>query len=111
MLTAEQARKKVYELGEYFNHYYRQGEWWRAKHAYDTATTITVFMEFPLEDRIALYGNRAYKDYDDPQTTGLFSEEKLLKAQLECIKRNQTTEREISRLISGEKITEQKTGR
>lgn len=108
MLTAEQARAKVYELSEYFNHYFAQGEWWRAKHAYDTATTISVFLEFSEEDKIALYGNRAYKDDDDPLTEGLFSERRALKAQLECIKRNQTTENEISRTVSGKKITEQK---
>lgn len=106
MLMAEQARAKVFELAQFFNHHYTQGEWWRAKNAYDTAVTISVFMEFSEDDKIKLYGNRPYAADGDELTEGLFEEEKVQKCYFECIRLNQARENEIFR-----SPTEQKIGR
>ncbi len=101
----EQTKAKVYGLSEYFNHHYMQKEWWKAKHQYDTALTIAVFMDFPEEDMIRLFGSRPYASDDDDLTEGIFPEQKVLKAQHECIKLGQTRENELSRSPTGQKIS------
>lgn len=92
MLTAEQIREKIFRSAEEFKEYVRRKEWSRAKYAYDSASTMAVFMELPESDMAVLFGNRPYKGDDDPMERGLFDEEIASRAYDECIKRNQTFE-------------------
>lgn len=92
MLTAEQIRDKIYSRADDFKDYVREKKWSRAKYAYDSASTMAVFMELPEKDMAELFGNRAYKEDDDPLEKGLFDEELVSKAYDECIRNNQTFE-------------------
>lgn len=93
MLTAEQIREKIFRSAEEFEQYYWQKQWSRAKHAYDRASMMAVFMELPETDMAALFGNRAYREDDSgPVEKGLFDEELVSRAYDECIRKNQTYE-------------------
>lgn len=92
MLTAEQIREKIFRRADEFKEHARQKEWSRAKYAYDSASTMAVFMELPESDLAVLFGNRAYKEDDDPMERGLFDEELVHRAYWECILANQTLE-------------------
>lgn len=92
MLTAEQIRDKIYRRADEFKEYVSRKEWSRAKHAYDSASSMAVFMELPESDMAVLFGNRPYKDDDDPIERGLFDEELVIRAYDECIKNNKTYE-------------------
>lgn len=92
MLTAEQIREKIFRSAEDFKQYITEKKWSQAKYAYDRASAMAVFMELPESDMAVLFGNRAYKDDDDPIERGLFDEEQVQRAYDECIRRNQTFE-------------------
>lgn len=93
MLTAEQIREKIFRSAEEFEQHCRQKQWSRAKHVYDRASAMAVFMELPESDLAVLFGNRAYREDDrEPVERGLFDEALASRAYDECIKRNQTFE-------------------
>ena len=92
MLTAEQIRGKIFARAEDFKQYLREKKWPQAKYAYDSASRMAVFMELPESDMAILFGNRPYKDDNDPIQRGLFDEESVQKAYDECIKANRTFE-------------------
>ena len=92
MLTADQIREKIFCRAEDFRQYIVDKQWSQAKYAYDSASAMAVFMELPEEDMAVLFGNRAYKDDDDPIEQGLFDEESVQRAYDECIRRNLTFE-------------------
>lgn len=93
MLTAEQIRDKIFRRAEEFKGYVSRKEWSRAKHAYDSASSMAVFMELPESDMAVLFGNRAYRENDEePVERGLFDEEIVQKAYDECIRANRTFE-------------------
>lgn len=92
MLTAEQIREKIFRRAEDFKQYIVEKQWSKAKYAYSSASAMAVFMELPETDMAALFGNRAYKDDDDPIEKGLFDEDSVIRAFDECIRRNQTFE-------------------
>lgn len=89
MLTSKEIRDKLFELPAIFNKFYEAKNWPRAKHAYDTAITVTVFIQLSEADQIKLFGSRAFTDADPP-IGGMFDAIKVSKAYQECIKANQT---------------------
>lgn len=92
MLKTEEIRKKVYLQADMFRHYYRNKEYARAKAAYDTARTVSVFCEMEETDMKALFGDRPYIGEDEKAKEGAFKEEEVQKAYMECIRQNKTYE-------------------
>lgn len=92
MLSEKEIRKKVYELADYFKHYYQKKDWHRAKASYLTASTVAVFVQMSDEEKAELFGNRPYKDDREELIDGLFPERQVERVYLECIKRNDTYE-------------------
>lgn len=93
MLTAEQIRDKIYELADDFEMHYQRGEYAQAKYAYDTASTMAVFMELPQEDMYELFMNHnPSEDKDAEPIWGRFNKEKVRECYLWCIRHNQTHE-------------------
>lgn len=95
MLKTEDIRKKVFHQAEMFGHYFSRKEYARAKAAYDTARTVAVFCEMEEADMKELFGDRPYISEDKEASAGMFKEEDVQKAYLECIKKNQTFENKI----------------
>ena len=92
MLTADQAKDKLYRKAEEFKKYFYEKKWSQAKHAYDSASTVAVFLELEERDMMQLFGSRAYVPDDEEPRDGLFREEMVERAYWECIRRNQTYE-------------------
>lgn len=84
-------KNKLWELSASFHNYVRQKEWGKAKYCYDTARTVALFMELSEQELIELFGSR---EVPDKPIQGLFPEEYVQRAYLECIKKNQTSETE-----------------
>lgn len=90
MITSPEATKhKLWELAASFRAYMRQKKWSQAKHCYEVARNVSIFMELPEDELINLFGSR---EEPDKPIVGLFPEEEVQKAYRECIKRNLTTE-------------------
>lgn len=87
--NAETAIHKLWELAASFRVYMRQKKYSQAKHCYEVARNVSIFMELPEEEMINLFGSR---EEPDKPIIGMFSEEEVQKAYQECIKRNLTTE-------------------
>lgn len=93
MLTAEEIREKIYALADDFEEYYAAKQYARAKYAYDTASTMAVFMELPRGDIYELFMN--HNPSDDPNAEpiwGRFDKDKVSECYRWCILRNQTRE-------------------
>lgn len=88
MLKDEQLLDKLYKLPKAFKLYMEQKDYPRAKHCYDTAVTVATFMEIDEERRRELFGERGERGVIIQQ--GLFWEESVQRAYLECIKSGQT---------------------
>lgn len=80
---------KLWELAASFRTYMYQKKWSQAKHCYEIARNVAVFMELPEVEMVKLFGSR---EEPDKPIEGLFPEEEVQKAYWECIKRNQTYE-------------------
>ena len=91
MLTAEEIRDKIYRLAEDFEHYFKEHKYAQAKYAYDTASTMAVFMELPEKDMRELFMNQN-EDEDDYMEWGRFNMENVRYCYLWCIKHNATYE-------------------
>lgn len=91
MLTAEQIRAKVFGLADEFDRLYNEKKYAQAKYAYDTASTMAVFMELPQEDMYELFMNHAPDNEETPEW-GLFNRDKVHACYLWCIRNNQTRE-------------------
>ena len=87
--NTEAAKYKLWESAASFRMYVRQKKWTQAKHCYEVARNVSVFMELPEEDMILLFGSR---EEPDKPVIGMFPEEEVQKAYQECIKRNLTNE-------------------
>lgn len=93
MLSAEEIREKIFRKAEDFRKHFCEKKWSQAKHDYDTASSMAVFMELEEDDMAALFGSRPYLEDDREEAAdGLFREAEVEKAYWECIKRNQTYE-------------------
>lgn len=90
MLDNKALLDKLYELPQMFHFYMEHKDYPRAKHCYDTARTVAVFMEIDESRKAELFGERGERGAIIQQ--GLFPEEKVQKAYVECVKRNKTHE-------------------
>lgn len=80
---------KINSLPERFRQLMGERRYPEAKACYDDAVTLAVFLELPEEERIQLFGNRPYAEDGEEATDGLFQEEMVQRAYLECaVKRN-----------------------
>lgn len=74
---------KLYRMPAQFREQYYAKEWPAAKHTYDTAVRVALFMELPVEERNRLFGSR--QDYPEKVIEGLFPEEMVSRVYLECV--------------------------
>jgi len=90
MITkAEDARHKLWEMSASFRAYMRQKKYSQAKHCYDVARNVSVFLEMSEDDMVSLFGSRGEPD---KPIVGMFPEEEVQKAYRECIRSNLTNE-------------------
>ena len=93
VLSAEEIREKVFRKAEDFRQHFYEKKWAQAKHDYDMASSMAVFMELGEDDMAVLFGSRPYLEDDrEEPADGLFREAEVEKEYWECIKRNQTYE-------------------
>ena len=90
MLDNRSLLDKLYELPQMFRVYMENKDYSRAKHCYDTARAVALFMEIDESHKSELFGERGERGEIVKQ--GLFPEEKVQKAYMECVKRNETHE-------------------
>lgn len=82
--TIEQVKEKLRELAAKFMDHYRNEEYAKAKHCYDTALTVVCFIGMTEEFREELWGNR------DKNVPGLFMESVVSKVFLETAVKERT---------------------
>ena len=102
MLSQKEIKEKLFRQGEVFDHNYHEKKWSQAKYAYDIAVEVAVFCEMDEPDLIRMFGSKSYND-TDPPTSGIFNEEYVSRAYLECIKSNETFEKKKCPDIPGQK--------
>lgn len=90
MLDSAALIEKLYELPQIFNVSMMNKDYPSAKRCYDTARTVALFMNLDEERMRELFGERGERGAIIQ--AGLFSEEKVQKAYLECIKKDMTYE-------------------
>lgn len=76
MLTSEQIRDKIYALADWFDECYAKKNWSQARYAYESASTMAVFMELSQEDMYELFGNHAEDPDNEPPEWGRFDRDK-----------------------------------
>lgn len=76
-MTIEQLKEKLRGLADKFMVHYRNGEYGKAKHCYDTALTVACFIGLTEAEKEELWGNR------DKNIPGLFMEGVVSKVFLE----------------------------
>lgn len=81
---------KLYKLPETFLYKMKSKDYSEAKACYDTARTVAVFAELDETVKTELFGERG--EHGVIIKRGLFPEEQVQRAYLECIKRNETYE-------------------
>lgn len=82
MLDNRSLIDKLYELPQMFCFYMEHKNYPMAKHCYDTARTVAVFMEIDESRKAELFGERGERGAVIQQ--GLFPEEKVQRAYFEC---------------------------
>lgn len=90
MLSCNEMLGKLYELPQSFRTNMENKDYPGAKNCYDVARTVAVFMRLDEERMNELFGERGERG--EIIRTGLFPEEKVQRAYLECIKSNMTHE-------------------
>lgn len=80
MITEKEIMDKLYELPEHFNRCMKNKKYLEAKHYYEEARNLCVFLKMPDEVRIELFGNRPYKEDWEEEKDGLFREEDVQRA-------------------------------
>lgn len=88
MLTPEQIERGIYDLAEQFQGHMRRKEYAQAKHCYEKALTVALFVRLDPEKQLELFGTRK----QDPPAEGLFGETDVQKAVYECSIRRQKEE-------------------
>lgn len=86
MLSSEEILKKLYAMSSQFLTDVYTKKYTKAVYEYEAARNIALFMELSEEQIIELFGTR---QTDEP-IRGLYDEELAIKAQWECVIRNQT---------------------
>ena len=100
MLNQAEIMDKLYSLAISFDVHYINQKWGSAKWCYDTAVTVATFCDISQQEKEKLFGNRPYKDDDEPFVDGLFAEEKVDWVYKECaVKGNQTSRSRNSRRL------------
>ncbi len=82
MLTCPQIEGKLLELSDKFRWHMGRKEYAQAKDCYDTALTVSLFVQLEPEKRLKLFGSRQ----EDKPVEGLFREADVLKATEECFR-------------------------
>ncbi len=90
MLDSVALLEKLYELPQMFNVSMTNKDYPSAKRCYDTARTVALFMNLDEKQMRELFGERGERGVIIQ--AGLFPEEKVQKAYLECIKKDITYE-------------------
>ena len=90
MLERKGIEKKLFELPVLFKEHMRCRRYPEAKACYDKARAVAVFIELEHDKMTELFGKRGERGVCIVK--GMFEEEQVQKAYLECIKRNQTNE-------------------
>ncbi len=90
MLDSTAIMEKLYELPQVFQLSMSDKDYPRAKHCYDTARTVAVFLGLDEEHMNELFGER--EEHGVVTRQGLFPEESVQKAYRECIRMNMTSE-------------------
>lgn len=90
MIDGKALMDKLYLLPEQFKYHMSCKEYARAKHCYDTAVTVSVFLELDDSHMQELFGERGERGVIFRR--GLFPEEAVQRAYLECIKINEVRE-------------------
>lgn len=91
MLSSEALLEKLYELPRMFALNMSDKDYPRAKHCYDTARTVALFLNLDEEHMKELFGERG--ECGVSIRTGLFPEEKVQKAYFECVRKDMTHEK------------------
>ncbi|MCM1264483.1 MAG: hypothetical protein NC313_17360 [Butyrivibrio sp.] len=90
MLNTKEIIDKLYVLPEQFHRDMQEKNYIGAKHCYDTAREVAVFLNLDAGMMLELFGERGERGAVIRK--GLFPEEQVQKAYLECIKINATNE-------------------
>ncbi len=89
MLRAEEIEREIFMLPDKFREHMRRKEYAQAKHCYDTARTVALFIRLEPEKCEKLFGSRQ----QNPPVEGMFQEPLVLKALEHCaVKRRQEQE-------------------
>lgn len=80
MLATNEIERDLYDLAEQFRMHIRNKEYAQAKHCYDTALTVSMFIRMDPEKCLELFGSRQ----QEPPVEGLFREQDVQKAVYEC---------------------------
>ena len=88
MISIDEALKRLYQFPQKFKDYMKKKEYLQAKFCYYEAIVISQFLEVGEEIETELFGDRQPEE----PIEGMFREELVEKAFLECIKRNQAFE-------------------
>lgn len=91
MLDSKGIMEKLYMLPGLFKAYMDRRDYAGAKHCYDTAVTVAVFMDLDEKSMTELFGGRGERGQITRQ--GLFPEESVQAAYWKCIQRNETREK------------------
>lgn len=91
MLTGAEIKKELFELSDQFKWHMDRKEYAQAKYCYDTALTVSMFIQLEPEKRLKLFGSRQ----EDKPVEGLFREEDVLKATEECFRAQQKEQDEV----------------
>lgn len=86
MKSEYEIRQALRQAPAEFMVYFRNKQYAKAKHCYDTARTVALFVELDKKEMLEMFGDR------ELEVEGRFKEEYVQKAYWECIKMNQTYE-------------------
>lgn len=90
MLNSEQIVDRLRGLPEVFEQAMKDKQYHKAKHCYDTAVTVAIFIEADNSLREELFG--IHGDVHEDVKEGRFVDKWVCKAYEECIKRDMTHE-------------------
>ena len=90
MLDQKRIMDKLFELPDLFKAHMKNKAYSQAKACYDKAVTVAVFLELEEKEMHQLFGERG--DRGVFIIEGLFNEEQVQRAYLECIKKGETYE-------------------
>lgn len=90
MLTTAEIERDLFDLPEQFKICMKSKDYPKAKHIYDTAVTVALFVRMDQEQQVKLFGSRQ----QDPPVEGMFRETDVQKAYFEVsVRRQQDAER------------------